>query len=80
MGASRDDYTHVDHAKIKEQTKIVQIAIIERIFVVPLDLKCNPVLVAVDLVGWGFNFLLVNFDRGIKLCFSPSTLPDWMKF
>ena len=47
---SGDDDAHGHSAKVKQQPKIVQVAVIERVFVVPLNFEGNPVLEAVNLV------------------------------
>lgn len=65
---------HADGSKIKQQTKIVQIAVVERVLVVPLNFQGDPVLEAVDLVRWRVEARAINFDCSLELLLRPPTL------
>ena len=45
-----DNATIVDHLQVKQETEIIQVAVVEWVFVVPLDLKCDAALEAIHTV------------------------------
>ncbi len=49
IAAGKDD-ADAYRAQIEQQTEVVEVAIVERVFVVPLQLQSDPVLEAIDLV------------------------------
>src|SRR5260370_4287892 len=51
LSAARDDDAGVDCAQIEQQPKIVQVAVVEGVLVVPFHFQRHAVLVAVDLVS-----------------------------
>lgn len=72
FGTPRNDNACVDRAKIEQQTKIVQVAIEERILVVPLHFERDPVLVAVDFVGGSNVFGGVHHNFRVELFLRPA--------
>src|SRR5208282_1489316 len=46
--APRDNHTDRQHSDRMQQAKVVQVAVEERVFVVPFDLESHPVSIAVN--------------------------------
>jgi hypothetical protein len=57
--------------QIEEESKVIEIAIKERIFVIPFYLKAGAVSEAVNLMGRRRMFMLVYHEPGIE----PPLLP-----
>jgi hypothetical protein len=57
--------------QIEEKSKVIEIAIKERIFVIPFNLKADAVSEAVNLMGRRGVFMLVYHEPGIE----PPLLP-----
>ena len=74
MVAARDDNPHADCAQIEQQAEVVQVAVKEGVFVVPLDFERNPIFVAIDLVRWGFQDIFIDFYRGGEFLFNPAPM------
>ena len=64
--------TDAESAQFKEQTEIIEIAVVKRILVVPFDFQPDLAFEAVNLVGWAFMRLPVNDDGGIEFALFPS--------
>ena len=70
--APGDYHAHGDGSKVEEQAEVVEIAVVERILVVPLDFQRHPVLEAVDLMGRGLRVRPVDDDLRLELLLLPS--------
>ena len=57
---SRDDDANRQNAQFLEKPKVVQVAIIEFGFVVPLDLDADSVLEIVDAVRWDWDDFAID--------------------
>jgi hypothetical protein len=66
------DYAKVDCAQIIQQSKIVEIAIIEWVLVVPFDFEGNPVLEAINAVSRRRLFNAVDDNFRVKRFFNPA--------
>ena len=72
LGAAGDDDTGVDRAKIEQQSEVVEVAVVERVLVVPFDFQGHAILVAVDLVGRRGVFDVVHHNTRVESLFGPS--------
>jgi|JI10StandDraft_1071094.scaffolds.fasta_scaffold248548_2 hypothetical protein len=71
--APGDDDAHRHGAQVEQQSKVVQVPVIERVFVVPFDFERDPVLEAVDLVGGAVLTMAVQQNFCLKLLFNPAS-------
>src|SRR3970282_2671504 len=70
--ATREDDSNADRAKFKQQTEVIEVPIIEWIFVIPLDFEGHIVLVAIHFMGWRFESLIVDDYSSCELLFYPT--------
>src|SRR6202023_3998009 len=68
-----DNHAHFDHSQIEQKPKVIQIAIIERVFVVPLDFQADASLKAVDFVRRRIPLFSVYTYLGRELFLFPLT-------
>lgn len=66
LRAARDDHAGIDGTQFEQQAEVVQVAIIERILIIPFNFERNTIFVAVDLMCRRFKFCLVNDDFGLE--------------
>ena len=71
---SSDDDSNADRPQVEKQAEVVQIPVVEGIFVVPLDLKSDTVFEAINLVRRLVNALAIHFNGSLKLLFNPTAL------
>jgi len=69
-----EDNPDTDHAQVKQQAKVVEVTVVERILVVPFDLKRYPISEAIHFVGWAVPGDLINLDLRVELRLYPSPL------
>src|SRR5579872_5161707 len=62
--ASRNDDPHAHDAKLEEEPKVIEIAIEERVLIVPFDFEGDAILEAIDAVGRGSVGVRVDGDLG----------------
>src|SRR5215813_9207479 len=62
-GAS-DDHACVDDTQIEEETEVVQVAVKERVLVVPFDFQSNALFEAIHFVSRRVPFLRINAYPG----------------
>ena len=67
-----DDDADRNDPKIKQQAEIIQVAVIEWIFVVPFDFQGNAILEAIHRMGGAFGFDAVHHDRSVKFLLNPA--------
>src|SRR5690242_8225543 len=72
LGRTCHDDPHVDNAEIEEQPEIIEVTIIERIFVVPLDFKGDLVLVTIDGMCWRWMRNAVHRNLCVERFLAPS--------
>lgn len=60
---------------ITQQSEIVQVAVKERVFVVPFDLDSHPVFEVVDLVRRAGDFDPIYHELCVKATLGPAPLP-----
>ena len=72
--ATRDDYPQADGAKLEQESKVVEIAVKERIFVVPFNLQGYPITEAINLVGRAFHRMIIYYYFGFKSLLYPSAI------
>src|SRR5260370_10696981 len=77
LSAARDDDAGVDRGQIEEEPKIVQVAVVEGVLVVPLHFQRHAVLVAVDLVRRRTVFDVVHDNSRIESLFGPPELEEF---
>ena len=73
IAGAGDDHAHFDHSQIEQKPKVIQIAIIERVFVVPLDFQADASLEAIDFMRWRISFFRVHPYPGREVFLFPST-------
>ena len=71
MTCAGDNHANFDHSQIEQKPKIIQIAIIERVFVVPLDFQADASLKAIDFVRLRIPLLSVYTYLGRELFLFP---------
>lgn len=71
--AAGNDDTEVNGSQFEEKAKVIEIAIENRIFAVPLDFKRDAVLDAVDFVSGTAKSCLIHHDCGREFLFGPIT-------
>ncbi len=74
--AAGDDDADIDGAQVEQQAEVVEVAVIEGIFVVPLDFERHPVLVAVHLVGRRVILDLIHHNPRVELLLDPAKLGE----
>jgi hypothetical protein len=72
LGAPRNDDPGIDRPQIEQEAEVVQIAIEERVLVVPFHFQRHSVLVTVYLVRWSDMFGQIHNDFGIEFLFHPA--------
>jgi hypothetical protein len=68
-----DNHVNFYHSQIEQKPKVIQIAIIERVFVVPLDFQADASFEAVDFVRWRIPLFSVYTYLGRELFLFPLT-------
>jgi hypothetical protein len=71
VGACDDD-TDAHHVQLKQKAKRREIAVIERVLVVPLCLYSDSILVIIDVVSWGKSNLVVYGDLYVEALLTPT--------
>ena len=72
LGATSDDHAGIDRAQIEQEPKVVQVPIVERVLVVPLDFERHAVFVAVHLVRGRHELGLVHDNARVECLFDPA--------
>lgn len=72
LGQSGDDDANGKHLKLPQEAKVVQVAVIEFGFVIPLHLDPDAVLEIVDLVRWGRDALSSDKELRLEALFFPT--------
>ncbi len=70
--AARYNYAHINHAKIEQKAKIIQIPIVEWVLVVPFYFEGDSVLENIDFMSGRYTFDLVHYDASIEALFFPA--------
>jgi hypothetical protein len=70
--ASGEDHSHRNGAQVKQEPEVIEVAVEERIFVVPLDFKGYPVFETVDLMRRAFQAVTVKENFGLELLLNPA--------
>lgn len=68
-----DDDAYRHHPELMQESKVIEVAVVEFRFVVPFHLNPNSRFEIIDFVGRYFNFLRIDFDADIELMFGPTT-------
>ncbi len=69
-----DDDAQINGAEFEQQAEVIEVAVEERILVVPFDFQRHPILVAVHLVGRRVILDLIHDNPGVELLFEPTKL------
>lgn len=69
--AAGNDDANVDGPQLEEQPKVIEVPVIDRIFAVSLDFKCDATLDAVDFMSGAVKPCLVDDNRGLEFLFDP---------
>lgn len=70
--ASGDDNARADRPQVEEQPEIVQITVVEGVFVVPFDLQRHFVFETVDFMRGRRHRQVVHDHFGLELLFNPA--------
>lgn len=70
--AAGDNHADGDYSQVKQQSEIVEIAVKERILVVPFDLKSDTILEAINLMRWRVQGRSIHKDSGVEVLWYPS--------
>ncbi len=68
-----DNHANFDHSQIEQKPKVIQITIIKRVFVIPLDFQADASLEAINLVRWRIPLFSVYAYLGRELFLFPLT-------
>src|SRR5215831_3854296 len=69
-----NDHACFDNAQIEEETEVVQVAIKERVLIVPLNFQADAILETIDFVSRRVSFLQINAYLGSELLFLPTSV------
>jgi hypothetical protein len=75
---AREDDPDRYGAKIEKQTEIIQIPVIERVFVVPLQFQSNTILETINFMRGRFGFFPIHGDFSIEVFGFPSPYPHFL--
>ncbi len=70
MTCVSNNHANFDHSQIEQKPKVIQIAIIERVFVVPIDIEVDASLEAIDFERWRIPLFSVYPYLGRELFLS----------
>jgi len=75
--APRDDNAGTDRAQLEKNPKVIEVAVVERILVVPFDLKGDSVFETVNFVGRVRTAFPVDPNFRVEFFLIPATLLEF---
>lgn len=76
FGAPSNYYSRINRPKVEKKTKVIEVAVVKWILVVPFNFERHTVLVAIYLVGWRLELCLVHDNLRVEAFFRPSQLKE----
>ena len=74
MTCASDNHANFDHSQIEQKPKVIQIAIIERVFIIPFGFDCYTIAIIIYLVSWCQSVYSIRRNLDFELMFAPSSI------